>query len=204
MTNYDFTNNWFDAAQDPWGGFLAKWQPKTILEIGSYEGASACYLVDKLAASHSIHLSCLDTWEGGIDNVAAGVDMPGVEARFQSNIKRAIAAADHPVDLRLLKGRSDVILPDLLAGGEAARFDLIYIDGSHQAPDVLFDAVVAFKLLAPAGAMIFDDYLWIDRHAPERNLLREPKIAIDAFLTIYADQLKVVNRPLAQIFVRKR
>ena len=38
------------------------------------------------------------------------------------------------------------------------NFDLIYIDASHYAPDVLSDAVLAFKLLKPGGILIFDDY----------------------------------------------
>lgn len=200
---YDFTSNWFDHAKDQWRLFLGNKRPKTILEIGSYEGASACYLIDGLGAHYPIHLSCLDTWEGGIDNAAAGHDMTAVEQRFLSNVEIACENAKHPVDLRVLKGRSDHILPRLLADGEAERFDLIYIDGSHQAPDVLFDAVVSLKLLKPGGTMIFDDYIWVDPHSEDRNILREPKVAIDAFVNIYAGQVAVMNRPVQQLFVRK-
>ena len=86
--------------------------------------------------------------------------MAGVEARFDENVKLAIGT-----DRRrgVSCGRSSSAprsrLPDMIATGEAP-FDLIYIDGSHTAADVLTDAVLAFQLLRVGGVMIFDDYLW--------------------------------------------
>ena len=38
--------------------------------------------------------------------------------------------------------------------------DFIYVDGSHQAHDVLCDAILSFKLLRVGGIVCFDDYLW--------------------------------------------
>ena len=37
-----------------------------------------------------------------------------------------------------------------------ARMQVVYIDGSHDASDVLTDAVMAWKLLAQGGIMILD------------------------------------------------
>jgi hypothetical protein len=78
-------------------------------------------------------------------------------------------------------------------------YDFIYIDGSHIACDVLEDAVLSFRLLKPDGIMVFDDYSWEFFDNP----LRHPKIAIDAFLEIYANQIEVISVD-RQAIIRKR
>jgi predicted O-methyltransferase YrrM len=55
---------------------------------------------------------------------------------------------------------SSQALPRLLAERKAGSFNFIYIDGSHQAPDVHADAVFAFQLAKVGSLIIFDDYLW--------------------------------------------
>jgi hypothetical protein len=65
---------------------------------------------------------------------------------------------------------------------------LIYIDGSHQAPDVLSDATLSFPLLKVGGTMIFDDYTW--RSVPG-DPLYGPKLAVDAFLNIYFHKMRI-------------
>ena len=62
--NYEFTNNWFQAnAQQIWSEMLPITKPKKILEIGSYEGASICFLIDKLSEYYdSIEIHAIDTW----------------------------------------------------------------------------------------------------------------------------------------------
>ena len=85
---YDFTNTWFDSAREVWDHLIPQINPIKILEIGSYEGASACYLIEKLAAQSEIELHCVDTWDGGVEHKAAGVfeaNMADVEKRFHHN-----------------------------------------------------------------------------------------------------------------------
>jgi len=38
------------------------------------------------------------------------------------------------------------------------NYDIVYIDGSHVANDVLQDAVLVWQLVKVGGFMIFDDY----------------------------------------------
>jgi predicted O-methyltransferase YrrM len=78
------------------------------------------------------------------------------------------------------------------------RFDFIYVDADHRAPAVLADAVLAWPLLRPGGLMAFDDYVWASSLGP----LHAPHHAVDAFITVYAEQLRVVERN-AQLWVRK-
>ena len=54
---------------------------------------------------------------------------------------------------------------DLLRAMTGEPFDLVYIDASHEAADVLADAVLAWPLLKPGGFLGFDDYT--SRRFPE-------------------------------------
>jgi hypothetical protein len=62
--------------------------------------------------------------------------------------------------------------------GLSGPFDLVYVDGSHRAADVLADAVLSWPLLKNGGIMLFDDYLWQQDPRPEHC----PRLGIDSFL----------------------
>ena len=207
MTPYQFTNNWFDTlARGVWDELMTHHAPARIVEIGSYEGASACYLIDTLTPRHPIELHCIDTWEGGVEHQAGGVaqtDMSAVERRFHHNM--ALATSKHPGRARLSvhKGYSDECLAHLIAAGKKGYFDFVYVDGSHQAADVLADAVLGFKLLKRGGIIAFDDYLWAEQLPSGKDPLRCPKPAIDAFVNLNFRKLEVLSAPLYQLYVRK-
>ena len=85
---YQFTAHWFlHTAKGVWDRLIPRVDPTRILEIGSYEGYSACYLIDSLASRKSIELHCVDTWEGGVEHKDLATDMSSVEQRFLYNIK---------------------------------------------------------------------------------------------------------------------
>ena len=108
-----------------------------------------------------------------------------------------------PVDFGKCKQDSTQAMSILVAGGKEL-FDLIYIDGSHTAPDVLTDAVLAFQLLRVGGVMIFDDYLWSMEAPLYVDPLNMPKPAIDAFTMIFMRKVRVMpDLPNAQCYVEK-
>jgi predicted O-methyltransferase YrrM len=183
-----------------WDQLIPAIKPRRILEIGSYEGASACYLIEKVGKLHALEIHCVDSWGGGEEHQARGVDMVAVEARFDGNIELAKGAALHPVEVIKLKDRSDLALSKLLSSGKRNFYDFVYIDGSHQAPDVLCDAVLAFRLLKVGGYLVFDDYLWA---APNKDLVNSPKFAIDSFTNTYSKKIRLVTAPIAQVYVQK-
>ena len=204
MTQLEFTNNWFESGARPvWDQLLAQFDPAKLLEVGSYEGASACYLISKLGPRHVLDLHCVDTWQGGTEQEYRSHDMAAVEQRFKRNLRLAVAQSPHRVDFTVYQGRSDRVLSKLLADGRGNYFDFIYIDGSHEASDVLCDAVLAFRLLRRGGYLVFDDYNWIASAAGNKDPLRSPKLAIDAFVNIYWRKLRMLNAPVVQIFLVK-
>lgn len=203
--NYVFTNNWFQiSAGQIWNQIIAQRDIKTVLEIGSYEGAATCYLINHLSKKNDIEVHCIDTWEGGVEHKNTQYDMSNVELNFHKNIQLAKETAQHNVSVHIHKGYSDHHLVRLLAEGKNNYFDFIYVDGSHQAPDVLSDAVLAFKLLKTGGMMIFDDYIWNDPTSPVVDPIRNPKIAIDAFTNIYCRKISILNTRFVQLFLIKR
>ncbi|HKR88329.1 MAG TPA: class I SAM-dependent methyltransferase [Phenylobacterium sp.] len=199
--NYEFTTDWFSRFASVWTELLKRFPPSRILEIGSYEGRAACFLIQTCAAERDIELHCIDTWEGGVEHDTDA--MPLVEQRFDRNIAIARDGAPHAVNFHKHKSLSSAALVKLLAEERHESFDLIYVDGSHQAPDVLSDAVLAFMLLRPGGLLVFDDYLWSMDGAGKQDFYQLPKPAIDAFVNIYQRKISVVGAPLYQLYIRK-
>ncbi len=190
-----FTNDWFkQTGKRNFELLLPQIQPKKILEIGSYEGASTCFLIEFLGKDFPFEIHCVDTWLGGQEHKE--INMSEVEARFLKNTELAIQQVPNQVNLVRHKGYSDKILASLLASNQV-DFDFIYVDGSHEAPDVIVDAILSFRLLKVGGVIGFDDYIWgMD------NILFSPKIAIDSFVNIYSKKLRIVNLNL-QIYLQK-
>jgi hypothetical protein len=54
---------------------------------------------------------------------------------------------------------------------------------------VLSDACLTWPLLKPGAFLIFDDYLW----GNPRDALHRPKLAIDTFINIYAEELSLFH-----------
>lgn len=204
LNEQSFTKTWFaDTAQKVWEVLIPHIKPVRVLEIGSFEGASACFVIEACRWSSTLELHCIDTWLGGQEHVAASINMDEVEARFDKNIEISQLKSNANVVLHKHKSKSFEALVKLLAGGRAGYFDFIYVDGSHAASDVLSDAILSYKLLRLGGVLAFDDYLWIDPTDKDRNPLNAPKLAIDSFVNIYHAKLEVIKAPLYQIYLRK-
>lgn len=201
-----FTTDWFEGVRPTWDALLPQLRPLKILEIGSFEGRSTTWLISHCSAWGQAQIHCVDTWAGGVEHQAGGaygVDMGAVEQRFHANIAEAQQSAAQPVQLVIHKRPSDTAMVALLAEGHGASFDLVYIDGSHQAADVLSDAVLAFKLLKRGGLMIFDDYAWVGDPRSPVDHLEIPKPAIDAFVNLYRRKLSLLVAPSLQVYVQK-
>ena len=160
-----------------------------FLEIGSFEGRSAVWMLENVLTGEDSFLTCIDTFKGGEDQKA--MDLSSLEATFQANIEpwrnRVI----------VLRGESQSGLRCLHHGIDS--FDFIYVDGSHVAEDVILDGILAWQLLKPKGIITFDDYLW---NGPEDPRLC-PRTGVDAFLMTRRPGTMQVMSVGVQVFVRK-
>jgi len=204
---FQFTNTWFnDSAKQYWDKLIPQIKPKKILEIGCFEGASVCYLIQNLSKENPIEIHCIDPWnlekskESDQKFYGSNIDMSDVEKRFRNNTQILIEKSLNKVDFFIHKGFSDVELAKMLSSSMRNYFDFIYIDGSHQGPDVLYDAVLSFRLLKVGGVIAFDDYLW---SAQKKDLISIPKLAIDSFVNLYSAKINIFNAPLYQLYIKK-
>jgi predicted O-methyltransferase YrrM len=166
-----------------WDIHLAKFKNKqvNILEIGVYKGdAMQKFAQVFLDSEPESHYYGIDTWEGSPEYV--DVDFKEIEKKTLEKKKNSPSKAR----IHLIKKESIVALPKLLSKG--IKFDIIYIDASHVAKDVLFDGVLSINMLKENGVLIFDDYLW-KKLEPS---LFTPRPAIDAILEIYKDVINVL------------
>lgn len=197
-----FSVDWFTPNIPTWEQYLAPFKDRPnihFLEIGSWEGRSACWLLQNILTHPSSSLTCIDLFDrsNSLEEKAAEAGLLPplptfdiVERQFEENV-RAIGAETR---VRKLKGSSHFLLRPLPLG----FFDCIYIDGSHRATDVLRDAVLSWDLLKERGLLIFDDY-HLQMFQDQRD---NPRLAIDAFLSTF-DDLYVVLHSGWQVIVRK-
>lgn len=197
---YKFSNNWFEInALNVWNSLIPTLNISKVLEVGSFEGAATTYLIENCGSKKDLEIHCIDTWGGGEEHDYA--DMKIVEDTFDRNIKLAKTLVSKDINVIKHKDYSSNAMPKLIAEGHAGTFDFIYIDGSHQAPDVLMDAVLGFKLLKIDGVMVFDDYTWRNDNTEDINHI--PKPAIDAFTSLYWNKLLPLRAVISQIYIKK-
>jgi hypothetical protein len=177
----DFTSDWHSNHIATWKELVLPRLPSTRrrwLELGSFEGKSAVWTLDN-AIRQGDELVCVDAWWNS-----------DTESRFDTN-----------VGSRATKIKS-LITPYLLAAATRdEKFDVIYIDGSHDARAVFENAALAWLILTQGGVLIFDDYRYT--HPARCVGLVDPKPVIDAFLVGYGTELIVLHRAW-QVIVEKR
>jgi cephalosporin hydroxylase len=134
-------------------------QPGIIIEVGTFLGGSALHMA-KLCKAKKLDAAiiCVDTWYGGFDHWTKAREKlhyhfgrPALYYEFISNV--------------IKYGHQDMIIPLALDSANAARYlaahgilaQMIYVDGSHEAGDVLRDYETYWPLLASGGALLVDD-----------------------------------------------
>ena len=201
MPHPTFTQDWFSRSIPGWQFILSKMHQQSpdlrILEVGVFEGRSTCWLLENFCKTPASTILAIDSFQGGIEH--KNMELGGLKKQFEHNI----ACIDSRAKVEVRSGFSLDQLCRLVAAN-TDPFDFISIDASHQAADVLGDAVVAFQLLKRGGVMAFDDYLWSPMRPGTENPLLVPKVAIDAFTTIYSQKMRILpNLPLYQLYIQK-
>lgn len=173
MSNY--TVDWTSPHATLWQRVLGKFrgQPNiNALEIGTYEGRSACWFMDNILTHASSRLTCVDPW------VSDRLPAVEAEAKWDTN------TAPYGKRIHKIKLRSAQFLQEAAVAG--GRYDWIYVDGNHQGDAALTDIVLAWQLLKVGGVLIIDDtsveYSLICR----RLGYPSPSDAANAFLRCFA------------------
>ena len=187
-----FTQDWFSHHIPNWEKWLEplRGNPVRALEIGCFEGRATTWLLENVLTHPDSKITVVDTFTGSEEHSGMGVAVDDIFLKFLANI----APWEEKVDIRA--GKSRHVLKSL-----HGKFDFAYIDGCHDAFEVLSDAVLVWPLMMPGGIVIFDDYGWNGggKDLPES---KKPTIAIDAFLTVI-DQQGLAEWGTSQVCITK-
>jgi predicted O-methyltransferase YrrM len=168
--NADPKMDWVTPHIKLWERFIPK-TAKKILEIGNWEGRSTLWF----------HDHCKDAVIYSVDPI------------LQNNRDRLLNNVGSLSRINLIQSFSYRFIGNHIGD----FFDFIYIDGSHEAKDVLLDGLMAWKVLSPGGRMIFDDY---GLTVPLGYHTKPPRIGIDHFLEVI--EPKVLHKGY-QVIVEK-
>jgi len=175
---YTFTTNWFTHKIPLWTRILKEFKGKpdvTYLEIGTFEGRSALWLLENILTNPSSKLIIIDAFE------------ENTYKTFTSNINLSGEANK----FKILSGFSTDKIKELPLNS----IDLSYIDGSGKGIVMLSDLVNTWNLLKVDGIIICSRYA-LDARLREALELRPndpgPYEAIDAFLKLYKPYIKVL------------
>ena len=187
MNNYILSDNadWFSHAQPLFTQYLQSYidQPVHFLEIGSFEGRSAIWMLENILTHSNASLTCIDPWQFN------DTQLQSVFKNFQHNV----SVFDDKVTYH--QGR----LIDRVSYLPSHYYDFIYIDGNHYGKDILLDAVLSFDLLKPNSIMAFDDYKFTMEEHVDQCL---PQKAIDAFLSVYNEYITIIYKQY-QVWIKK-
>lgn len=173
--------------EDPWAGYfpdvpadvqgwgsddpifaelVRRVRPQMVLEVGTWKGASALEMARNLVEIELdfTPIVCVDTWLGAREfiGVPSSDAQRGLRRRngwpdVYRTFLRNVCERGHHYRIVPFPQTSRIALRWLLDRG--VRFDLAYVDASHDAEDVADDVRAAWKLLRGPGSVLFgDDY----------------------------------------------
>lgn len=131
MTEFRFPN--YSKCLDITLSSLEIEEPCNYLEIGIWEGRGACLVLDKYLKHKRSRYTGIEKYP---------------QPHMWSNLGKH-------------RDRSTVVLGDsftTLSLFNKDIFDIVYIDGSHDYQDVLYDSMLSYKTVKDEGIMIWDDY----------------------------------------------
>ena len=179
--DYFFTFDIFSHRIALWTEHFKSLTGKAIqaLEVGSYQGMSSCWMLDRLLTHQQSQLTCIDS---------------SFEPKFRENIVKTGAEAR----VKLLQGETH----ELMSNFTPQSFDLISLqDRCKLTQHSEKNAQLAWELIKSGGYIVFSYYGW----RGSQNAKQNPKVGIDRFLSSIQDQWQPIHfSPLVfQLIIQK-
>ena len=174
IDKYVRTVDWFlgSALKQRAMDFLNQKEKNTILEIGSYEGLSACYFSDLFLEHPESRLICVDPFD--VSDITTPLTTK-TEIYCRENINKSHGKEK----VTICKTYSD----DYFKNNQL-HFNFVYIDGSHVPSQITRDMENCWKYLDKGGIMWMDDYLG--------GTGGHIKAAMDGFLRNHTNEFTIV------------
>ncbi len=178
----NFTHNFVTNRLDRWLPHVQDMVGKPIhaLEIGSHEGRGTLWMLEHILTHRAADIVCLDPF---CPNESFGFVEPYADT-FRSNTE------PYRGKIKVIAEMSQHAYPYLASLG-VKKFDLVYVDGSHEPLDVIDDAALAWRFTGERSVIVFDDYAW--------DAVRRP---VDAFLALFDGTWSAVELD-SQLLVRR-
>jgi predicted O-methyltransferase YrrM len=154
------------------------------LEIGTFYGANIINVAKTYGSHPDSKLYCIDPWSEDINCK----ELEGKWEDIYNTFIRNVNNSGNKDKIIVNRGWSYNEIPKF----QDEFFDIIYVDGYHEAHNVLEDAVLSFRKLKTDGILIFDDYAW-----------GGSECGIDAFLKGYHKKIIKLGEKDYQVFVKK-
>ncbi len=186
LRSKSLTQDWFSHNSFDWEIVLKNFKDKKFdyLEIGSFEGISAMYVLNFYSKAN---ICCVDSWSE-FTTGNEGLPIKIVEENFDKNLSL------YQDKFEKFKMKSNEFFSK-----NKKEFDIIFIDGSHHANDVLEDCLESWKILKKDGIMIIDDYFWTGYE----NHLFNPIHGINNFFRSFKKYFNVLRVSKKQVFIKK-
>lgn len=136
------------------GSVVKALQPKVILETGTYLGVSTIAMA--LNAPPDCRIYTVD-----LPDDASPAQVPGLNAIDQAHVRTSRHRVGEAFLQSAFRERIQQIREDSMtfrAEKWLSNADLVYIDGGHSLECITKDTENAFRVLAPEGTIIWDDY----------------------------------------------
>ena len=188
-SKYIFSVDWFSNNIPRWEQYLKPLAGKklTALEIGTYEGRSAIWLLENVLVHPACKLHVVDHFLNKHPSTKHDL-----YTTFTRNISQFVDKVIVHKDYSRNALRNDF-------HPHKAVFDIIYIDASRNSMNVIEDIILSVPLLKTGGLMILDDNTYSVEHNDTC-----PKQAIDAFRLIFASEIQVLTDGWQVIVKKKR
>lgn len=157
---------WCDAPE-VFDRLIDRFQPRLIIEVGSWKGTSAHYMIKRaLLHKDDAAIICIDTWLGSTEHwlypkmremLKLRHGRPTLHEQFMANVVHA-GLQEHVVPVPLPSRLASMVLAEIRLGGDALLSPLVYIDGAHDEASVREDIAAWWPFVAPGGIMLGDDY----------------------------------------------
>lgn len=161
---YNFTDDWFSHNIPNFEKYLSPYKgiKSRFLEIGSYEGRSAVWMLENILTEDS-RLICIE---------------PGYSLGNNNVLKQNLSKFNN---VTILENTSNNSFGTVAIKYGINSLDFVYVDGSHSYEQCFIDMVHGMILLKSGGIMAIDDYEWPLKD-PDGTC---PKDAVDQYLRLY-------------------
>jgi len=184
LDTLDYDDDWFSNNIIFWKKIISQndldKKVRSSLEIGSWQGISANYILVNLPLTH---LSIVDTFLGSSEH-----NNENFSKKITSNIEKKFDKNTIKFKKRISKYKQ-TSYSFFIENNLTKKYDFIYVDGSHYFDDVIVDLLKSFERLNNHGIMIIDDYFW--KHY--NNILENNAFAINSFLMLKKKEIEIIG-----------